>query len=114
MKYNSLHFLLVLFALQSTIAMANFYQPHHSEAEHIQTLVTENTLSGNELKSHQSTTTEVNHSCHHFCASHSITFINLNDLMSIKSLIYNSNLLNTYSNRFKNRTITPDLRPPII
>ena len=113
MNNKILYILMVMIVLQSSVAMSDFYQPHHSEDEHTQTIISNQTLSNIELESHQHSLEEVNHSCHHFCASNTITFINLNELLNLNSLNFNSNLLNTNSNHFKSRTVAPGLRPPI-
>ena len=113
MKNKILHILIVLIAMQSTIAMADFYQPHHSETEHIATIITEKTFSDKELQTHQFNLKNFNNSCHHYCISHTHPFISSNTLYHVVSIVDNIKSLNNNSKNYKSRSITPDLRPPI-
>lgn len=113
MKNKILHILIVLIAMQSTIAMADFYQPHHSETEHIATIVSETTFSDKELQTHQFNLKNFSNSCHHYCVCHTLSFVNSNTLYHVVSIVNNTKLLNNYSKNYKSRSITPDLRPPI-
>ncbi len=104
---------MILIALQSSVALADFYQPHHSEDEHIETIISDNSFSEDELQTHQSTLKEINHSCHHFCSVNNITFIELNDLFS-KNYILSKQIESDFKNKNYLSVILPkDIRPPI-
>ena len=113
MKNKILHILMILIALQSSIAVADFYQPHHSESEHITTTVTETSFSDEELQTHQINLKNASNSCHHYCYCHTISFVNLNTLYPVVNATNNTQLFKDLSKNYKSRSITPDLRPPI-
>jgi len=113
MKNRFLHLLMIWIALQSTVAMADFYQPHHSEEEHIQTIKTHSTLTEDELLSHQPNFKDINHSCHHFCSVNTMTFIEL-DCLFTQNFQLSKQLETNFRNKNHLWIILPkDLRPPI-
>jgi len=113
MKNKFLNLLILLIALQSSISMADFYQPHHSEEEHTQTVISDQSLSKDELESHHTSLDTISHSCHHYCASPALTYIDINELFTQINFQKNIALQIIKAKSYSSRTLIPDLRPPI-
>lgn len=119
MKINLLHILLVLVALQSTIAVADLHQSHQSGQDHLKfdhvehddqvhdttvTIQTDDSISD----------TVGEYDCHHCCHCHGVACHYLDNQQKNQFTYIDVSIHFTNNFYFNSRSTSPALRPPII
>ena len=118
MKINLLHLLLVLVALQSTIAVADLHQAHQSGQEHLSFDHSEQVTGvlDTHLKPFTSdqVDSDVSYDCHHCCHCHGVACHYLDNFQNNYLSSFDSSNLFENLTLFTSRITSPNLRPPIV
>lgn len=111
MKINILHILLILIAVQSTIAVADLHKAHQLKQDHLQ--FSHDLANESNEESDQVSNFKVSYDCHHCCHCHGVSchYIDTKNANSFSILDKSMQLENT--TRISSRSISLDLRPPI-
>jgi len=113
MKINFLHIILVLVALQSTVAVADLHEAHQSGQEHLQfNHIDQNIDVDSQIGSND--VTNISYDCHHCCHCHGVACYYLDNQIDNQFSIADVSIQFTQFTLFNTRSITPDLRPPIV
>jgi len=112
---NLLHILLVLVALQSTIAVADLHQAHQASGEHqiFDQANSDIEINTSEQKPDQ-TETKISYDCHHCCHCHGVACYYLDN--RIQNIFADIDTITQFSHLSKlySHIISPNLRPPIV
>jgi len=125
MKIKLLHILGFLIAMQSTVAVADVHQDHQSNKQHLEFNHNDQELDNNNVqnkleatfinKFNQSDLTySTTYDCHHCCHCHGVACYYLDILQNDYESYLGSSRLSENLTLFTSRTISPNLRPPIV
>lgn len=121
MKINLLHILLVLVALQSTIAVADLHQSHQTGKEHLEFNHIDNVdIDKNNEHFQKSsdiislTDNVTSYDCHHCCHCHGVACHYLDNQQKNQFTYIDASTHLTNNFQFNSRSTSPALRPPIV
>ena len=116
MKINLLRLLMVLIAMQSTIAVADLHQFHQlntedAELSYQQASDVSNSEQGNDNTKIKSNTS---YDCQHCCHCHGFVQFYIDNFENTVLRVIEPKIINQNPSRFYSHVISPDLRPPIV
>jgi len=120
MKKYLLHFLLLLVACQSTVAVADLHETHQTGKEHLefnhidQNVTNSETLIDKASVDNMNKLKNISYDCHHCCHCHGVACHYLDNHIVNAFTHVQTSVQFTQFTSIRSRIITPDLRPPII
>lgn len=120
MKVNLLRLLMVLIAMQSTIAVADLHQFHQINPEETQYNsqqvgdVSNDVSNNDQVISNSKIQSNTSYDCQHCCHCHGFVQFYLDNFDDTVLRVIEPKIINQNPSRFSSHVISPDLRPPIV
>lgn len=115
LKLSILKFLIILIALQSTIAVADFHQTHQIPFEHLEIeLQVEDTTDFEQLPEAKTDFSTVSYDSHHCCHCHGVACNFIISVDNAFGFLIESYKISKNKASFLSQVVSPDLRPPIV